>query len=354
LTLLGFFLSYAQPIADGHTKSSILRSNDGAAIAPLYALDPIAGHVTRLDVPPQLDIWGVSASPDGKHLVYRGQVPGSADGGASPPSDIYVADIDGKHAARITRTGRHDTQAAWSADGKWIAYISFPAGTSGNNSLHIIHPDGTGDRTIVDGVTRLSTPAWSPDGSHIVYGSRNGQSDMLAIADVASGATHWLTFSKDAELPAWFGARLFFTASGGSLVSTNVDGSDPRQIAAKGQTVAVSPDGKTIAYLARADGATQVFLAGGDGGHARNVSRLAGIDAAHPSIGPDGRVYFTAFSRPAPAHTFAGYSLAEASNLLESVLVAGILLIVLRRWRPPFGSITFALTLFSASTPSRF
>ena len=346
LVLLGFFLGYAQPISAGLTAGTILPDRAGPPIASLYAADATGKQLTRLETPPGLDLWGVAASPDGKHLVYRAQKPQSADSGGQPPSDVYVTNIDGTHAVAITHSGRHDTQPAWSASGKWIAYISLPARTSGNFSLHVIHPDGTGDRTLVDGVTSVATPAWSSDGSEIAYASRNGVTDMLAVVNVASGTSRWLTFTSGGALPAWSGRRLYFTIADGTLESANLDGSDRRTIG-RGGPSSLSADGKTLVYLARAAGGEQVFIAASDGTSERNVSNLSGMDAAHPSLGPDGRIFFSATGRPDPAHSSIAFSLAETSNMLESIIFAGLLLIVLKRWRAPFGTFTFALTLFA-------
>ncbi len=104
---------------------------------------------------------------------------------------------------RITHSGRHDTQAAWSPKGDAIAYVSLPAGTSGNFSLHLVRPDGTGDWTLVDGTTTVGSPSWSPDGTQIAYGSRNGIDDEIAVVGVAGGAPRWLAFTKGANRPAW-------------------------------------------------------------------------------------------------------------------------------------------------------
>jgi hypothetical protein len=171
---------------------------------------------------------------------------------------------------------------------------------------------------------------------------------MLAVVNVASGKSRWLSFTRDAALPAWSGRRLYYTTADGALISADPDGSDVRTIASRGGPASLSADGKTIVYLAPAGGSEQVFAAASDGsGNARNVSNLSGMDAAHPSLGPDGRIFFSATGRPDPAHSQIAFSLSETANILESVLIAGVLLIALKRWRAPFGTFTFALTVFA-------
>ncbi len=46
-------------------------------------------------------------------------------------------------------------------------------------------------------------------------------------------------------------------------------------------------------------------------------------------------------------HGRVGLSLAEAANLLQAVLLAGVLLVAVRRWRLPFGAFAVILTFFT-------
>ncbi len=349
LTMLGFFTGYAQPIEDGITMKTISLDPTGAVVAGLYAAGGAGTTLTRLRVPPNLDIWGVTASPDGRAIAYRAQAPQSTQSGSEPTSDLYVARPDGTGAVRITHSGRHDTEPAWSPDGKWLAYISLPAGTSGNFSLHVVQPSGHDDRTLVDGVTTLSAPAWSPDGKQIAYGSRNGLDQQIAVVDAGGGAPRWLAFTKGANSAVWSGNRIAFEGDDGVLRSATIAGADLRTLSKNASSPAISPDGRYLAYLLPAAGGTQVFVANADGSKGHDVSALSGLDAAHPAWAGNGRLFFTATGRALPERTFVGLSLAEAANLLQAVLLAGVLLIAVRRWRVPFGTFTVVLTLFAVA-----
>jgi Tol biopolymer transport system component len=347
LTMLGFFTGYAQPIEDGITMKTIALDQTGAVVAGLYAAGGAGTTLTRLYVPSKLDIWGVTASPDGRSIAYRAQAPQSTQSGSEPTSDLYVARPDGTDPVRITHSGRHDTEPAWSPDGKWLAYISLPAGTSGNFSLHVVRSNGRDDRTLVDGTTTLSTPAWSPDGKQIAYGSRNGLDQEIAIVDAGGGTPRWLTFTKGANDALWSGGRIAFEGDDAELRSTTIAGADLRVVAKNASSPAISPDGRYLAYLAPGSGGTQVFVANADGSKSHDVSALSGLDAAHPAWDGNGRLFFTATGRALPERTFVGLSLAEAANLLQAVLLAGVLLLAVRRWRVPFGTFTVVLTLFA-------
>jgi hypothetical protein len=348
LTLIAFFTAYAQPIEDGFTTATIKPDASGPVVAALYATDGTGATQVRLALPAGLDIWGLTAAPDGKHIAYRAQAAQSAASGGEPPSDLYVAEADGSHAVRITHTGRHDTQPAWSPDGKSIAYVSMPAGTSGNFRLRVVRTDGSGGRTVVDGVTTLAAPTWSPDGRQIAYGSRNGLDDMVAAVDVASGRSRWLEFTRGGGWPVWSSAGLVHVMGDGTIAISSPDGAGMRTIVnGGGSQPALSRDGAKIAYLAKGDGGTQVYVAGLDGAHPVNVTRLSGMDAARPAWSAAGRLFFTASGRAPPEHTSTGFSLAEAASLLQAVTLCGILLLIVRRWRAPTGTFTVVLTLFA-------
>jgi len=348
LILLAFFMGYAQPIEDGFTTATIQPDTSGAIVASAYASDASGATQTRLQVPANLDAWGIAVSPDGKHISYRAEVPQPGTSQSQPASDIYVANADGSATVRITHSGRHDTQPAWSPDGKQIAYISSPAGTSGDFSLDVVRADGSSHRTLVSGTTTLAAPAWSPDGTHIAYASRNGITDMIAMVPAGGGKSEWLTFTKDGSWPSWGSTGLAYLTGDGSVVVVAADGTHPRTVVSSGaDQPSISADGSRIAYLSKGGGGSQVFVASVDGSHKTDISKLSGMDAARPAWAPNGRVFFTAEGRPSPVHTSEGFSLAEAANLLQAVTLAGVLLLIVRRWRTPPGTFTILLPLFA-------
>jgi hypothetical protein len=108
-----------------------------------------------------------------------------------------------------------------------------------------------------------------------------------------------------------------------------------------------SVDGKRIAYIREAGGDTQVFVTDLGSGQTVNVSQLAGLDASHPSWTPRGDLVFTATGRPVAATTFLGLAYSEDANIIEAIAVAGIALMLIRRWRVPFGALTFVFGIFA-------
>ncbi len=178
-------------------------------------------------------------SPDGSRIVFARETPGDAD--------IYTMNDDGTHVTRLTHDALREYAPVWSPDGSSIAFVSgsthlyvmradgsnersigpnnaalprwAPDGSKiafvdeGNGSIHVIHPDGTGPRQVVD-VTSLpggsefqsnfTRPTWSPDGTKILFAAGNPTSSHIYIVGVdGSGFARWTTGSVTDESPAW-------------------------------------------------------------------------------------------------------------------------------------------------------
>jgi hypothetical protein len=341
LTLIGFFTQYAQPIGDNE-ESLVLSRHDPQTGGALYAVRGDGTRETRLLTLADSDIWGVSVSPDGKHIAFR------VSPGKDPASDIYVADIDGTHARRITHSGRHDTQPAWSPDGKHIAFISLPAATSGEYFIQTIGAGGAGIRTLVSGVTEKQIPAWSPDGKSIAYQTRNGLHQQIAVVSSAGGTPQWLPATAGGTQPAWSSlGRLAFVTTDGVIATTDRAGITAHELVRSGAMPAWSADGKRIAFIREAGGDSQVFVTNLSSGQTANVSQLSGLDASRPAWTPRGDLIFTATGRPIAATTFLGLAYSEDANIIEAVVVTGIALLLIRRWRMPLGAMTLLFGIFA-------
>ncbi len=345
LTLLGFFTQYAQPIGDNE-ESQVIGHHEAQTGGALYVVRSNGSHETRLLTIAGSDIWGAAVSRDGKYVAYRVGFAGDLR------SDIYVANIDGSHPRRITHSGRHDTQPAWSPDGKRIAFISIPAGTSGNFLLQTMQADKDDLRTIVASATEMQFPTWSPDGKSIAYQTRNGLHQQIAVIPATGGASKWLDHTAGGTQPSWSSKnQIAFVTPDEYIVTFN-----PAQVYGRGlgdilvrggQMPTWSLDGKRIAYIKEAGGDAQIFVRDLKTGRDTNVSQLAGLNASRPSWALRGDLIFTATGRPIPATTFLGLAYSEDSNLIESIVVAGIVLLLIRRWRMPFGAMTLLLGFFA-------
>lgn len=104
-------------------------------------------------------------SPDGKRLAYE-KYPDNEKIG-----QLIIANADGSNPIAITDVTRMDAYPVWSPDGKRILFTR----RSGDEQyIFTIDADGAnltqiGEPTIIDSSTSLSAPAWSFDGTSILY-----------------------------------------------------------------------------------------------------------------------------------------------------------------------------------------
>lgn len=143
-------------------------------------------------------------SPDGTKLAYV-----STQGNYT--TNIWVMDLATGTAQNLTdteatRPDKNSPQGhyrpAWSPDGEWIAFSSdrntewtgHGDGTGWEHtqtlSIYVIRPDGSDLRQVVseDGYS-LGTPAWSPDGSRILYNRVSREDTYSSHGTAAQMAT---------------------------------------------------------------------------------------------------------------------------------------------------------------------
>lgn len=91
----------------------------------------------------------------------------------------------------------------WSPDGQSLL---FTAGEQHGVDVHLIHPDGSGLRTVLhDSAADFRCPAWAPDGRRFTLSAyRAGRSSILEV-DVASRSTRTLLASDTSyvDCPRW-------------------------------------------------------------------------------------------------------------------------------------------------------
>jgi tricorn protease len=100
-------------------------------------------------------------SPEGKRAVF------------SARGDIFTVPAKEGSIRNLTQTpGIRERYAAWSPDGKWIAYFS---DRTGEDELYLIPQDGMGKeiRITYDGKMHRLPPVWSPDSKKLAYADKD-------------------------------------------------------------------------------------------------------------------------------------------------------------------------------------
>lgn len=189
-------------------RVAFVRYGSGGAIDGIWTMKTTGGDLKA--VPGTKGASDPAWSPDGKRIAYAKPV--------GTQREIYVADIDGTPATRLTHTAADDLHPTWSPDGKYLAFNRADAGghsrvmrirlstlaetpvtgagshdwtpdwsrggriafsrvdASGFAHLYLVRPDGSGLLRITAARLNDKNPSWSPDGSRLVF-TRGGADD---------------------------------------------------------------------------------------------------------------------------------------------------------------------------------
>ena len=223
--------------------------------------------------------------PETARIVFAARL------GADTSLDLWSILPDGSGLTKLTDTPHEDeTFPRWSPDHARIAYVR-------DGQLVVANADGGGARMVAPNVGRdgyaISAPAWSPDGSELLYPFPRGAGEAgatvlhivsatgahdtaLASGDVSSA---YLTLTE----PAWSsdGVITYLRSDecagcAGAAAFVSIRGADQEVASIAGHGVDVSPDGAWWAFTINAErGASGYELPG-----AIAIGTHGGADAA--------------------------------------------------------------------------
>lgn len=234
-------------------------SDSRTIIDPIRPQKPVAPDTVAVTMP-----RFASVSPDGSRMVFEAL------------GKLHQQPASGGTAQPLVSNGGTDFELfpAWSRDGSQIVYVSWDDARLGE--LRVVGAAGGEARTISKTPGHFRRPQFSPDGRSVVYEAGGGgglTSDAWGAApgiyllDIASGETRRIM--PDGSEPH-FGAtsdRVYFSRGGGgklALVSTDLTGEGERTHAS-GELIsgyALAPDGKTLAFRQNYAAYVMPFMAG--------------------------------------------------------------------------------------------
>jgi Tol biopolymer transport system component len=183
-------------------------------------------------------------APDGRRLAFvLGGGAGYDESGHKPHGPLVVANDDGSGFQVLPQLTEEDGQPAWSPQGTSLVF----RGKSGSNyDLYVVNADGNGLRRLTDHPEADSDPVWSGRGEGQIAFTRMG--NLFVVRPDGSGLRR-LTLRGGTE-PAWSpdGKRIAFTR-GYNVYVMRVDGGRVRRLTRKGGVTPVwSPDGKRLLF----------------------------------------------------------------------------------------------------------
>lgn len=173
---------------DGKSMAMVL-SKDGSP--DIYLLNLASKKLTRLTRHYAIDTeptW----MPDGKSLLF------TSDRGGRP--QIYRYDLSSGATERLTYEGAYNARARVAQDGRNVVLVH-----QANGRFHIALLDLVTNRLQVLTSTELDeSPSIAPNGSMVLYATKNADRGILAAVSVDGGAKFRLP-SRDGDVrePAW-------------------------------------------------------------------------------------------------------------------------------------------------------
>lgn len=206
-----------------------------------------------------------SLSPDGTRIAW---IVGD--------SAVWVMNADGSDARALTDSSGYRMFPRWSPDGSRIAYIR----TGDQDDIVIMNADGSAARVLSTPAVEEYSASWSPDGTRLAV-NVSGADPGLLVMDVATSTQEWIRQGNSSG-PAWSpdGSVILFS-DGNQLHTIAPDGTGLRQLSSgPGQHLSGSwsRDGRTIAfdYFAQQPGSSQqIYLMNADGSGSRNITNAS-------------------------------------------------------------------------------
>jgi dipeptidyl aminopeptidase/acylaminoacyl peptidase len=228
--------------------------------AALFVLVCVSGVVWAQKAPTidqSLEMRSVGApqiSPDGRHVVYE-ETRTNWEANAWE-TDLWIADVATGESHLLTTAAKSATDAAWSPDGKWIAFLSdrvapLAGSPAGKKQLYYMPVNGGEAQQLTKMENGVNAFEWAPDSQRFALAAEAPETKAMKDRKETFGDYH--VFHADyAMVHLWTLALPMTDAAGRTSALT-----DPKLIT-PGEAFSVgsfswAPDGKRIAFSATRD-----------------------------------------------------------------------------------------------------
>jgi len=203
--------------ADGSNPHGIT-DNDVADWGPSWMPDGRVSWNSGVDVTRGFHLWVANAdgsdqhslgdvlieypawSADGSKVAFMAQEPNAS--GSNPDYNIWVMNADETDPQRLTDTPGVDGWPAWSPDGTMLVFSSTRDDDGMSlgplHHLYLMNADGSDQHLLIDAFGQFSD--WSPDGSAIVF---SPDLNLVSPAGVSLGSISVSGLGSEAEFADW-------------------------------------------------------------------------------------------------------------------------------------------------------
>jgi dipeptidyl aminopeptidase/acylaminoacyl peptidase len=271
------------------------------------------------------DIWMMKrtgepvVSPDGRWIVFSLTEPDYDP--AKQTSDLWIVRADGSEPPRrLTFTKEPESGAAWSPDGKRVAFATKREGDQAQQ-IYVLPMAGGEARRITNIPGGASDPQWRPDGQAILFESqfdpiadqRKDRKSNARIYD-AMPIRFWNAW-LDERRPHVFaqelseGAKPFDVLKGSKLAEDPGFGGVFNETGGQELQPVWAPDGKSIVFAAYAnrdrmmaeESEAKLYVVAATGGEPNAITET-GASYEHPRFSPQGdRLYAQTGRSPNPS-----------------------------------------------------
>ncbi len=209
--------------------------------------------------------------------------------------EIYVMNADGSGVEQLTFNDSDDRYPAWSPDGSRIVFASERENDADMYDIYVMNADGSGVEQLTDDCSNYA-PAWSPDGDRIAFTSRgniyvmnaDGSGVELLMGTSRDSCAQVFVSDRDGEA-AWY-----IRNADGSVEPYELDG-DSWYRSSVYAGPEWSPDGSRIALRTRLEAEFGVYVMNADGSGLEELSPNDVTLVGRVGWSPDGdRVVFGA------------------------------------------------------------
>jgi dipeptidyl aminopeptidase/acylaminoacyl peptidase len=247
----------------------------------------------------------VRLSPDGKSATYSVRSYNVADNKGN--TDIWLLNMSNSQSKILLSTPADETNARWRPDGKKIGFLY--AGTNNVTQMWEVNPDGSGGVQVTSATSDVTNFGYSASGNVIWFTSDvkldKQAADLYPDLPLATGKIyddlmyrHWNVWNEGAY------SHIFVATYADGKITGNpkdIMGDErfdsPMKPMAGDEQIALSPDGKTIAYTCKklsgslyaVSTNSDIYLYDIASGATTNLSGgMMGYDI-NPAFSPDGK-----------------------------------------------------------------